>query len=179
MLKKYPHLTYLVLSFVLAFALFFILGSEFFESLVAPLGTFGIFFAGMMYAYSVTASTGAILLPSFLGQYSIATIAIIGGLGGMVADVLILRFIKGTLHHELILLSKETFFKVIKKLPLVRREWFRDIVGIIAIMSPLPNTIGVAIMASTHITEDSFHLISLAANIVGIYLLVSAISIIT
>jgi hypothetical protein len=140
------------------------------------MGMGGIFIAGMMYSYSFTISAGALLLPAFLGQYSVATIAILGGLGGTFADIVIFRQLKGNLKQEVRSIGATGFMKAIKKIPLFRLNWFRDVLGFLVIISPLPDEIGVAIMASTHLSENTFRVISLIANIIGIYLLVNAVS---
>ncbi|MBX9694909.1 MAG: hypothetical protein K2Z81_21150, partial [Cyanobacteria bacterium] len=97
MLREYPHLRIILLSYVAAILLFFLLGPDFFHSLVAPLGIGGIFIVGMMYSYSFTLSLGALLLPAFLDQYSPGVIAIFGGLGGLFADMTMLQLIKSNL----------------------------------------------------------------------------------
>jgi hypothetical protein len=174
MLREYPHLRILFLSYICAIVLFFFLGPEFFHSLVAPLGIGGIFIVGMMYSYSFTLSLGALLLPAFLDQYSPAVIAIFGGLGGTFADMTMFQMVKNNLKQEMKALAKTNFMKAVSKLPLMKFDWFRDILGAILIASPLPDEIGIAVMASAHLSENAFRLIALIANVIGIYLLVTA-----
>lgn len=174
MLKEYPHLRILFLSYIGAIALFFFFGPEFFHSLVAPLGIGGLFIVGMMYSYSFTLSLGALLLPAFLDQYSPLVIAIFGGLGGTFADLTMFQLVKNNLKQEMKALGKTNFMKAIRKLPFMKFDWFRDVLGAILIASPLPDEIGIAVMASAHLSENAFRLIALVANVVGIYLLVTA-----
>jgi hypothetical protein len=172
----YPHLTAVAASYVLVVVLFLILGPDFFHALVTPFGLGGVFVAGMMYSYSVTTSAGALLLPAFLSLYSVPTIAILGGLGGTVADITILRAIRGNLKKEMQRLGATTLMQWVRRLPLMRYDAFRDILGILVIMSPIPDEVGIAIMASTHLSESSFRVLTLVANIIGIYILVSALA---
>ncbi len=174
MLREYPHLRIIFLSYVGAIFLFFILGPQFFHSLVDPLGIGGIFIAGMMYSYSFTLSLGALLLPAFLNDFSPLVIAIFGGLGGTFADITMFQLVKSDLKQEMKALAKTNFMKAVRKLPLMKFDWFRDVLGAILITSPLPDEIGIAVMASTHLSENAFRLIALIANIAGIYLLVTA-----
>lgn len=173
MIKNYPHLSVVLYSYLGAILLFVLLGHDFFHELVTPFGLGGIFVAGMMYSYTFTIGIGALLLPAFLMSYSPITIAIIGGLGGTLADATIFRLFKGNLKVEMKRFGATKFMKSIAKLPLMNHPWFRDVLGTLVIMSPLPEEIGIAIMASTHLSENTFRVISLCANIVGIYLLVS------
>lgn len=174
--RKYPHLSFVVISYVGAILLFFALGADFFHELVKPFGMGGAFVAGMMYSFSFTTSLGALALPAFLDQYSVATIAILGGLGGTFADITILKFVRGNLKKEMKAIGATKLLKRIRKLPLMHWGWFRDALGFLVIISPLPDEIGVAIMASTRLSESTFRVICLIANILGIYLLVSAVS---
>ncbi len=173
-LKEYPHLRILFLSYIGALALFFFFGPQFFHSLVAPLGIGGIFIVGMMYSYSFTLSLGALLLPAFLNDFSPLVIAIFGGLGGTFADITMFQLVKSNLKQEMKALGKTNFMKAVRKLPLMKFEWFRDVLGGILIASPLPDEIGIAVMASTHLSENAFRIIALIANVAGIYILVTA-----
>lgn len=174
MLKHYPHLSFILFSYVLAIILFLFLGHEFFHELVRPFGIGGIFIAGMMYSYSFTIGFAALLLPAFLDQFSIHAIALIGALGGTFADITLFRFFKNDLKAELKRLGGTRFFKALGKVPFMKNRWVRDILGFITIISPLPDELGIAIMASAHLSENAFRVLALVANIAGIYLLLSA-----
>lgn len=178
MIKNYPHLTFILYSYVVAILLFVLLGDKFFHQLVTPFGIGGIFVAGMMYSYSFTIGLGALLLPAFLEHFSPGVIAVIGGLGGTFADATLFKLFKDNLKIELKRFGATKFMQTVAKLPFMNHRWFRDILGMLVIISPLPDEIGIAIMASAHLSENKFRLLSLTANIAGIYLLVSAASII-
>ncbi len=136
----------------------------------------GIFIVGMMYSYSFTIGFGALLLPAFLAYYTPETIAIIGGLGGTFADITLFRLFKGDLKKELRSLGATKFFKLISRLPFMGVRWVRDVIGFLVIVSPLPDEIGIAIMASAHLSENSFRVLALVANVLGIYFLLSVVS---
>jgi hypothetical protein len=127
-----------------------------------------------MYSYSFTLSLGALLLPAFLNDFSPLVIAIFGGLGGTFADITMFQLVKSDLKQEMKALAKTNFMKAVRKLPLMKFDWFRDVLGAILITSPLPDEIGIAVMASTHLSENAFRFIALIANVLGIYLLVTA-----
>jgi|CXWL01.1.fsa_nt_gi hypothetical protein len=177
-IKNYPHITFILYSYVIAILLFLLLGHQFFHQLVTPFGIGGIFIAGMMYSYSFTIGLGALLLPAFLEHFSPGVIAVIGGLGGTFADATLFKLFKGNLKKEMKRFGATKFMKLVSALPLMNHRWFRDVLGFLTIISPLPDEIGIAIMASAHLSENMFRLLSLIANIVGIYLLVSVASVI-
>lgn len=178
MFKHYPHLTFVLYSYVIAVLLFLLLDHQFFHQLVTPFGIGGIFVVGMMYSYSFTIGLAALLLPAFLEHFSPGVIALIGGLGGTFADTTIFRLFKGNLKKEMKALGGTKFMKSVAKLPLMNYRWFRDALGMLVIMSPIPDEIGIAIMASTHLSENTFRILSFIANVAGIFLLVTAASVI-
>ncbi len=176
MLKNYPHLSALALSYVLVTILFLLLGTEVFHRLVEPLGIGGIFVAGMMYTYSFTASIAAFLLPSFVPDYSPAFIAIVGGLGATLVDATLLKFIRGNLKAEMKRLGKiRPIAFLTTTIPFMRKSWFRNTLGFVVLALPLPDEIAVALMANTKISERNFRLISFCVNTLGIYALVSLV----
>lgn len=176
MLKDYPHLSFIALSYILVAIFFSFFGPDFFHRLVEPFGIGGIFIAGMMYSYSLTTSLGALLLPAFLATSSIPLIAVVGGLGGTFADLTIFKTIRGNLKKEIKRIGNTKLMKSAMHFHIVRYAWFRDLFGILLIMSPLPDEIGIAVMATTRMKESTFRLISLIGNIVGIYILLSVVA---
>ncbi len=173
MFKRFPRLTTVVLSYVAAFFLLMFVGPEFFETLILPFGLIGVFVAGMLYTFSFTASLGALLLVSIAHDFSPGIIAVVGGIGALISDLTILKFINNDLHKEVLRLSKSRAAKWLGATPVFRNRWFRDALGALVIASPLPDEMGVAILASTKIKEDAFMYLAFIADMVGIYLLVS------
>ena len=99
-IKHFPRLTTIVLSYCAAFLVFLLLGPNFFGHYITPLGTLGIFIAGMLYTYSFTTSIGALLLVPFVLHYPPGYIALIGGCGSLIGDLTIFRLIRNDLHKE-------------------------------------------------------------------------------
>lgn len=172
-LKHYPRLTTIVLSYVLAAFLLAIIGPEQVQRLVDPLGMGGIVIAGMMYTYSFTASVATFTLPAFVQDYSITVIALLGGTGALIADIVILRFIKKDLNGEITRLTKKIVpHRGLGKF-IAKQQWLRIILGFVIIASPLPDELGLVFLASVKIREDSFRVLSFMANAAGIYAVVS------
>ena len=178
MLEHFPRLTTIGLSYVAAFLVFGFLGPNFFSQFITPLGIAGIFLAGLLYTYSFTTSIGAILLLPFALHYPAGFIAVIGGIGSLFGDLTIFSLLRNNLHKEVDRLAKCTPMRRLGATPLFRNIWFRDIVGALVIASPIPDEIGIGIMSSAKIDTASFALLTFIADMVGIYLLVSAVSLV-
>jgi hypothetical protein len=170
--KHFPHLTAVGLSYLAALLLFAFLGPDFFDTIVTPFGLIGVFIAGMLYTYSFTGSIGALILISIAHDFSPGVIAVVGGIGSLVSDITIFRLIRNDLKKEVDRIGKSKFVKAVGARPILREKWFRDAVGAIVLASPFPDEIGIAIMASTKIKEDTFTLVAFIADMVGIFLLV-------
>lgn len=174
--RHYPRLTFIAFSFIAAILVFLLIGSDPIHQVIQPLGIGGIFVLGMLYTYSFTAGAATLLLPSFAPELSLPLIAIVGGLGAAFADTTILRLIRSNLKKELDRLGRVRWVRKLTRIPIVRNPWMRNVIGFIILASPLPDEIGVALMATTDIAEETFQALSFVANCIGIYLLVSALA---
>lgn len=174
MFRHFPRLTTVALSYLAVLLFLSFLGPEFFESLILPFGALGILVAGMLYTYSFTASIGALMFLAIAHDYSPGVIAVVGGIGSLISDLIIFRFIKNDLKKEVNRIGRFRIVKALGAAPVFKEKWFRDVIGAVVIASPLPDELGVAIMASTKIKEDAFVYLALIADMVGIYLLVGA-----
>lgn len=174
MFTKYPKITAVLLTYPLAYFLFLGVGYDTVHAFLEPIGIGGIFIAGSLYTYGFTASSALFIIPSFLPDYSPLFIALVGGLGATAADLTIFKLLKGNLGDEI---------DAFRKIPIVRRTLnsralrpalVRDLLGFLIIMSPFPDEIGVAFLTLARANDATFRIISLTANILGIYLLASA-----
>jgi hypothetical protein len=172
-IKHYPKLTTIALSYIAAAILFLFLGEDFFHTLIVPLGIVGIFIAGSLYTYSFTASIGALLLIALAPHYPAGMIAVVGGIGATLADWTLFRFVGNALHKEIKHLSNSRFVCDIGATSLFCQAWFRNLLGAIILASPFPDEIAVALMSTTKIRKETFIWLTFIADTIGIYLLVS------
>ncbi len=142
--------------------------------IVEPFGIGGIFVAGALYTYGFTASAAMFLIPSFLPDYPVIFIALIAGLGATLADITIFRLLKGNLKKEIDRVRRIPAVGRVLSTPLLRFTFVRNIIGFVIIMSPLPDELGVAFLTMTKMHESTFRIVSFTANILGVYLLASA-----
>lgn len=106
-------------------------------------------------------------------------IAIIAGLGGAVADFVLFRFFKDDLLSEITPIYNRLGGKHLTQLMYHKYfRWSLPIVGAIIIASPFPDELGISLMGLSKIKNYQFILLSLTLDIGGVFLLVTAFSLI-
>jgi hypothetical protein len=173
---KYQNLIFLISSLIIAF---FVLRNEVLHSYLLHLGSFGYvgaFFAGILFVSTFTVATGAIVLLVLAETLSPVEIGVIAGLGAMVSDFLIFRYVKDDLISEI-----RFIYKKIDGKNHLRRvfhtkyfAWTLPVIGALIIASPLPDEIGVSLMGISKLKTYQFLIISFILNAIGIFLIVSA-----
>jgi hypothetical protein len=173
---KYKNLTFLFLSIMVAF---FVLRNETLHSYLLHLGNFGYigaFLAGILFVSTFTIATGAIILLVLAETLSPTEIGLVAGLGAVVGDFAIYRFVKDDLTREIkqiySMFDRKNHFK--RVLHTKYFSWMFPVVGAAIIASPLPDEIGVSLMGISKLKTYQFLLISFILNAIGIFLVVSA-----
>jgi len=139
-------------------------------------GYLGAFFAGMLFSSTFTIAIGAVILLVFAETLHPIELGLVAGLGGVFADVLILRMFKSGLSSEL-----QTLFNHFDPRHHVKHllhskyfSWTLPLIGAMIIASPLPDELGVSLMGISRMKSINFLLISYVMNSMGIFLVVSA-----
>ena len=177
---KYKNLTFLIFSLVLAF---FVLRNETLHSFLLHLGNLGYvgaFLAGILFVSTFTVATGAIILLVLAETLSPIEIGLIAGLGAVVGDLAIFRFVKDDLAKEIELIYNQVDGNHhLKKVFHTKYfSWTLPVVGAAIIASPLPDELGVSLIGISKLKTYQFLLISFTLNAIGIFLVVSASAII-
>ncbi len=169
---EYKHTTGLLIALVIFISL---LDTSFMTTvfdLCSKLGYFGAFVAGVLFVSVFTAIPGVALLLSFDSLNPIL-VALIAGLGSMVGDYLILRFLEDKVAYEL----KPIAFKfgipqTIKYLQ-GRRSTLGLVrfIGALIIASPLPDEVGIGLLGVGKLNRTSFLVVCYVLNTVGIFLI--------
>ncbi len=177
---KYKNLTFLFISILIAF---FFSQYEPFHTLLLNLGDFGYigaFIAGILFVSTFTVATGAVILLVLAERLSPIEIGILAGLGAVVGDFLIFRFIKDNLAQEV-----NDIYEHIDGNHHVKRifhtkyfSWTLPVIGAIIIATPFPDEIGVSLMGISKMKTYKFLLVTFILNAIGIFLVVSASTII-
>lgn len=173
---KYPKIILLITFIALAYFIFKNPVVYGFLSNLRGLSYLGVLIAGMLFAFGFTAPF-AVGFFIALNPSNIFIAGILGGLGALISDFLIFKFIK---------LSFEKEFRKLRNTKLIKETdyLFENVVGhkikiylmyVFAgflIASPLPDEAGVTILAGlTKIKPEIFALLSIILNTTGIILI--------
>lgn len=177
---KYKNLTFLLLSAVAAFSLSRYEPFHAFLLNLGGLGYLGAFFAGVLFVSTFTVATGAVILLVLAQRLSPVEIGIIAGLGAVLGDFAIFRFVKDNLAQEL----KYIYDRIdgnhhLKRVLYTKYfSWTLPVIGAIIIATPFPDEIGISLMGISKMKTWQFLLVSFILNAVGIFLVITASTII-
>src|SRR3989338_294601 len=132
----------------------------------------GSFIAGIFFVSVFTAAPATVALGEIAQSNSVMVVAILGGLGALIGDLIIFRFVKDRVSEHfdyLIKISKSKRLLSIFKLKLFR--WIVPFVGALIIASPLPDEIGVAMLGLSKMKNSYFILLSFLLNSAGILII--------
>jgi len=176
---RYKNLTFTFISIGLAIFLsrYNLLNDSLFNLHHIPF--IGSFIAGMLYVSAFTAALGIVMLSDSSTTLSPIEIALLAGLGGATADFAIFRFFRSNLIGEITLIYNRLGGRHLTRLMYHKCfRWSLPIIGAIIIASPFPDEIGISLMGLTRIKNYQFVLMCLALDTIGVFLLVSAFSLI-
>lgn len=172
---KYKNLT--LLSIGIIFALF-LSRLEGFHSFLLNLGGFGYigaFLAGILFVSMFTVATGGLILFILAESLHPLEIAILAGIGGVVGDFIIFRFIKDDLIAEITPIYEGIGGNHLTKILHTKYfSWTFPVIGAIIIASPFPDELGVSLMGIAKMKTYQFLILSFILNATGIFLVVSA-----
>ncbi|MBI2546686.1 hypothetical protein HYV81_05915 [Candidatus Woesearchaeota archaeon] len=173
---EYPRLTAVALSFILAYIMF---KNQHFHILVRSLHGLnypGVFIAGLLSVFSFTAPIAVAFFLLAGSEVNIYAATVVAATGALLADMFIFEFVKLALLSEINhLAGRQPLFWILaqfKRLPYSLRKQLSILVACIFIASPLPDEIGVALLAAfTRIHEKAFALLSFFLNAAGLFVI--------
>jgi uncharacterized membrane protein YdjX (TVP38/TMEM64 family) len=171
---KYPKLTILVLSFLISYAFFAGQDFEGVRDFLRSLGLLGAFLSGILYAYGFTGAIGSATFLIIAKDQPILLAGLIGGLGAVCGDMLIFKLVRHGFMDEMAALAEEKLVTVPRlwlgrKIHARLKGYFLPLIGAFIIASPLPDEIGVPLMAASYkITTRMFSIVSYLLNTMGI-----------
>lgn len=170
---KYPKLLSLILTFVIAYIIFTGRGFSPFHNLLFSLGYFGTFLAGIFFTYGFTAAPATAILLILAGKQNILLAGFIAGFGALIGDLIIFKFIKYSFADEIEKLSREKAMnRINNKIPSLLKKYFVPVLAGFIIASPLPDEIGVSLLAiSKSISTKFFSVLSYVLNTAGIFII--------
>ena len=132
----------------------------------------GSFIAGIFFVSVFTVAPATVALGEIAQSNSVIVVAILGGLGALIGDLIIFRFVKDRVSEHfyyLMRVSKSERLFSIFKLKLFR--WIIPFIGALIIASPLPDEIGVAMLGLSKMKNSYFILLSFVLNSAGILII--------
>jgi len=175
----YKNITYVLISFVFALLL---LQNQTFRDLLIHLGNFGYigaFIGGLLFVSTFTVSIGVVILSILTSSLNSIELGIFASIGAVAGDLIIFKFIRSKgLIDEI-----KHFFKYFggEKLSHIIHTkyfgWLLPVVGAIIIASPLPDELGVGLMGISKLKVYQFVILSYILNSIGIFVVISASSI--
>ncbi len=172
----YKNTTWLVISLIL---FFWLLGFPVVENTlraVGSLGLLGAFFSGALFVSIFTVAPAAVVILFIAESLNVWLVALAAGLGAMVGDYLIFRFLRDQVFEELAPLWQRSVVGSItgRLFSTPYFSWLIPIIGMIAIASPVPDEVGISLLSSTKIKTSAFLVITFLLNTAGILALVLA-----
>lgn len=133
----------------------------------------GSFIAGMFFTSVFTTAPAIVALGEIANANSIVLTAIFGGVGAVVGDLVIFRFIRDRFSEHLMELvgHRKAGRKVSALLHLRFFRWFTFVVGGLIIASPLPDELGIGLLGFSKMKILWFIPLSLTFNSIGILLI--------
>ncbi len=168
---KYPKFSLFILSIIAAYFIFDGRKALVFDNALLSLGYFGTFITGMLYSYGFTAAPATAIFLILAKEQNIFIAGLMGGLGALFSDLLIFKFIRYSFLDEIEKLRDEKIFRTINGgIPELVKSLFFPLLAAFIIASPLPDEIGVTLIAaSTRISTRTFSIISFVLNTFGIF----------
>ncbi len=147
---------------------------------VRDVGFWGSILAGMFYVSIFTAAPAAAALLEIAQTTPLWVVALGGGLGGLMGDLIIFQFMKDHLAEDIKWVMKKTGHR--RLFYLFRRKlfhWFVPFIGAIVVASPFPDEIGLAMMGLSRMRLRVFVPVSFALDFLGVYVLVYLVSLLS
>jgi len=173
---RYKNITFLLVSLVITYLLF---RTETIHGSLLQLGDWGYIgalLAGVMFVSTFTVAVGSVILLILAEQYPIVDIAVLAGLGAVIGDLTIFRYVRaGGLLKEIKLFTKHLGGGRVRHLFRTRYfAWTLPVVGALIIASPLPDEVGVSLLGISRMKMYKFLILSFILNSFGIMLVLSA-----
>lgn len=131
-------------------------------------------FVGILFASTFTVSIACSIFLILAQSHSPLPIALLGGFGAFLGDSLIFKFLRDDLIADFEYLERHFGKDIAKRIFHSKLIfWFAPIVAAIVIASPIPDEIGLLMLAGIKLKYHQFIIISYVLNTVGIFFLIT------
>ena len=133
----------------------------------------GSFIAGIFFTSVFTTAPAIVALGEIAHANSVISTALLGGMGALVGDLIIYKFVRDRLSEHLVELIKHQGggkrIRMLFKLKYFR--WLTFLVGGLIIASPLPDELGVSLLGFSRMRMRFFIALSFGFNFIGIVII--------
>jgi hypothetical protein len=171
-----PNTTLLLLGVVLLWLMAQLPDVRAFIESLGYLGRLGALLAGVFFVSTYTVVPAGYVLFELAKYQNPLEVALFAGVGAMVGDFVIFRFVRDGVMEEL-----QPHFLWIQRRPSVRQlfktpyfAWLAPVVGAIIIASPLPDELGIGLLGASRMKSGTFLVLTYVLNVAGIFLIVLA-----
>lgn len=130
------------------------------------------FVSGLFFTSAFTTAPAIVVLGKLGATHSPLIVALVGGLGALIGDLLIFSFIKSHITDDLMYFLKHSKSGESRRIAhLFKYRFFRwslGFLGALIIASPIPDEVGLALMGVSRISIGKFALVSFVFNALGI-----------
>lgn len=138
-------------------------------------GYLGAIIGGMLFVFTFSAATGALILLAVLKTFPPVTVVLVASVGALIGDYIIFRFVKNDLMEEAKPIYNYFEGSHLYKILHTRYfKWTLPVLGAIIIALPLPNELGVSLLGISEMKTKSFLAVSFVLNLIAIIILSSA-----
>ncbi len=171
------HFKYTALLIATILALIYVLDFPAVQAVINTVSSFGYWgalLAGCLFVSSFTVAPAGVLLYRLADTLPPAQVAIFAGIGAVVGDYLIFRFLRDHIFEEL----RPLFLKcgggrLMACLERPYLSWLLPVIGAIIIASPFPDEIGIGMLGASSLKSWQFMILSFVLNAAGIFALIS------
>ena len=174
---KYPsrrrkNLFLLVLSVVIAVIL---ARQDFVREAILSSGDFGYlsaFVGGLLFSSSFTVPFSYVMFATLADKFPILVVGLIGGLGAMAGDLLLMRLFRDEIVRDLEPIYDQLGGGHLRKILHTKYfSWTLPIIAAVILASPLPDEIGISLLGMSHLSTGKFLVISFIMNSLGILII--------
>ena len=182
-LRRRRHSNILLLVGGLAFA-FILSRMPFFATFVKEVEKFGYLgavFSGFLFTSTFTVATGALLLANFAKILDPFWLILCSVSGALIGDMIIFLFVKDKVSEDITPVYEHFIAKNhLKKIIHTKYfSWTLPVIGALIIASPFPDELGISLMGLSSISFQKFLMMAFFSHSLGMFILVSATTIIS
>ena len=143
--------------------------------LIGSFGYIGAFITGILFVSIFTVAPAIVVLYFLADHLNPLMVALFAGMGAVVGDCLIFRFLRDRVFDELKPLFLNSGGNVLVKLfKTPYFGWLLPFLGAFIIASPFPDELGIGLLGASKLKNWQFLILSFLLNSIGIFIVVIA-----